>query len=110
MQIVFGFMEAGRAMYFYNWVSYAAREGTRYACVRGQSSSHSATAADVRTFVINQAVTYDSTNITISTTWVPDNKPGSLVKVKVDYAYHPLTGLFFPSFTMSSSSSMVISQ
>lgn len=98
-------------MYFYNWVAYAAREGTRYACVRGSSSSHPASAADVRTFVMNQAVTYDSSNVTVSTSWSPNNSAGSSVQVEVDYAYHPLIGFIIPgSLTLKSKSQMVISQ
>ena len=111
VQIVFGIMEASRFMYFYNWIAYAAREGTRYACVRGSSSSHPATAADVRTFVMNQAVTYDSANVTVSTKWNPNNNAGSAVDVEVDYSYHPLIGFIFPkAFTIKAKSEMVISQ
>ena len=111
VHVIFGIVEAGRLMYFYNWVAYAAREGTRYACVRGSSSTHPASAADVRTFVMNQAVTYDPSNVTVSTTWRPNNNAGSAVDVEVDYAYRPLIGFIIPrAITISSKSEMVISQ
>ena len=111
IQMVLAVVEAARVMYFYNWVAYAAREGTRYASVSGSSSNHVSTAASIQTFVLNQAVTYDSTNVTVTTTWIPNNSSGSSVKVTVAYAYHPFIGLIFPAaLTLTSSSEMVISQ
>jgi Flp pilus assembly protein TadG len=111
VHIIFGIVEASRLMYFYNWVAYASREGTRYACVRGSSSSHPASAADVRNFVMQQAITYDSSNVTVSTTWRPNNNAGSAVEVEVDYAYRPLIGFIISkAFTIRSKSDMVISQ
>lgn len=35
--LVFGIIDFSRAMYAYHWVSYAAREGSRWASVRGSS-------------------------------------------------------------------------
>ena len=111
VQIVFGTIEAARFMYFYNWVSYAAREGTRWASVRGTTSGHQAAASDVQTFVKNQAVTYDPANVTVLTTWSPDEKPGSTVTVEVEYAYRPLIGFIFQnSLTLNAQSKSVISQ
>jgi Flp pilus assembly protein TadG len=111
VQMIFGIMEAARFMYFYNWVSYAAREGTRYACVRGSSSTQPASASDIQTFIMNQAVTYDPSNVTVATTWLPNNSRGSTVAVKVSYAYHPLIGIIFPAaMSLSATSKMVISQ
>jgi Flp pilus assembly protein TadG len=57
--MTFGILDFSRAMYAYHWVSYAAREGTRWASVRGADCPTSnplpggcpATAAQVQTFV-----------------------------------------------------------
>jgi Flp pilus assembly protein TadG len=78
--IVFGILGMGQAMYAYHFVSHAAREGARYAAVRGftctsdnscaASNSASgvagpATGADVQTYVRNMAPTgIDSTKVT----------------------------------------------
>ena len=35
--LMFGIIDFSRALYAYHWVSYAAREGTRWASVRGTS-------------------------------------------------------------------------
>ena len=60
---------------------------------------------------MNQAVTYDPSNVTVSTTWRPNNNAGSAVDVEVDYAYRPLIGFIIPrAITISSKSEMVISQ
>src|SRR5437660_8183268 len=47
MVIIFGIMDWGRMMLANNFVSYAAREGARYAIVHGSSSPHPAQASDV---------------------------------------------------------------
>jgi hypothetical protein len=57
--LMFGIIDFSRALYAYHWVSYAAREGTRWASVRGAScptlnplpGGCPATAAQIRTFV-----------------------------------------------------------
>jgi hypothetical protein len=38
LTVLFGIIDMGRALYAYDWVSDAARRGTRYAMVRGTSS------------------------------------------------------------------------
>ncbi len=49
--LAFGIMDAGRLIYAYNAVSLSAREGVRWAAVRGGASGHAASQAgdgDVR--------------------------------------------------------------
>jgi Flp pilus assembly protein TadG len=38
LTVLFGIIDMGRALYAYDWVSDAARRGTRYAMVRGTGS------------------------------------------------------------------------
>src|SRR5690242_12145037 len=87
MVIIFGIMDWGRIMLANNFVSYAAREGARYAIVHGSSSPHPAAASDVTTVVKNQAVALDPSKITVTTTWSPNNSPGSSATVKVAYSF-----------------------
>lgn len=134
--MIFGVFEFAIAFYTYHYVSYAAREGTRYAIVRGSLSCTdsatmpgcNATADQISTYVkgfgypgINPAST------TVNTTWLsptaganptwsactvaPCNAPGNLVQVQVNYAF-PLGIPFWGSSTIniSSTSQMVISQ
>lgn len=130
--IVFGIYEASLAVYSYAYVSDAARQGTRYAIVRGSactgfaecsSTPAGATAAQVQAYV--KRLEYpgiNSNNLTVTSTWPttgsactpiasPCNNPGNLVKVVVNYQF-PLSIPFVPLATidMSSTSEMVISQ
>jgi len=109
--IVFGVMDFGRLVFAFNFVAYGAREGTRYASVRGSGSGRAVQASDVRSYVARQAVALDSSRLTVNTTWSPDNSPGSTVRVDVSYTYRPMLGILLPgSVNIGSRSQMVISQ
>ncbi|MCL5006495.1 MAG: pilus assembly protein [Acidobacteria bacterium] len=109
---VFGVMDFGRALYNYHFVSHAAREATRYAIVHGAGSPDPATAGDITQFVRN--ITPSSINpnaITVSTTWIPNNSPGSDVRVQVQDDFHFIMPLLLRSqMTFNGASQMVISQ
>ena len=125
-----GVMQMSLALYTYHFISDAAREGTRYAIVRGSSCSTNANFAsacpaantDVQTYVrglgfpgINPSLllvntTWPTTGTTCTPSLTPCNNPGNLVKVVVTYQY-PLSIPFLPARTlnMTSTSQMVIS-
>jgi len=106
----FGVVDFGRGIWIYNTLAQAAREGTRYAIVRGGMNPNPATTSDIQTVVKNQATGIDPTKLTVTTSWLPDNKPGSTVKVKVQYNFSPVTQLFGVStIALSSTSQMTIS-
>jgi len=109
---VFGVMDFGRALYTYHFVSNAACEATRYAIVRGSASTSPATANDVTNYV--KAITplgVDPKDLTISTTWSPNDAPGSTVRVQVSDNLKFMTPLFLQyQMTLSGASQMVISQ
>jgi Flp pilus assembly protein TadG len=130
--IVFGIFETSSALYSYTYISDAAREGVRYAIVRGSactgfseclSTPVGATSAQVQAYV--KSLGYPgitSNNLTVTTTWPttgsactpiasPCNNPGNLAKVVVAYKY-PLSIPFVPwtTISMSSTSEMIISQ
>jgi Flp pilus assembly protein TadG len=130
--IVVGICETSSALYSYVYISDAAREGTRYAIVRGSactgfpecsSTPIGATSAQVQTYVKGLGYPGISpNNLTVTTTWPtigtvctpissPCNNPGNLVKVVVAYRF-PLSIPLVPagSINMSSTSEMVISQ
>ena len=109
--MIFGIIEFGVVIRAYNFVSYAAREGTRYASVRGAESGVPASATQVSDFVKRQAVGLVASNMTVATTWVPDNKRGSSVRVQVSYSMPGVTGLILPrGVRMRSTSQTVIYQ
>lgn len=127
LTLIFGVFEICLALYTYHFISDAAREGSRFAIVRGsacQSPGYecNATSAQIQTYV--QSLGFPGINpsaMTVTTTWAPYanstcitvtcNDPGNQVKVTVNYQF-PLSIPFIPSSTwsMSSTSSMVISQ
>jgi Flp pilus assembly protein TadG len=109
MTVIFGTMEFGRMIWAYNLVSHAAREATRYAMVHGRNSTHPATGDDIRSVVTSQAVGLAPASLNVNTSWIPDNKPGSAVKVAVTYTFTAMTGLV-GSGTFGSTSQVIISQ
>lgn len=104
-----------RAVYAYHFVSSQARETARYAIVRGASCTGlpdcDATAAQVKAFAKNVPLGIDASKVTATPTWTPDNHPGSVVSVEVDYTFSFLFPFVSKStLTMKSTSQMVISQ
>jgi Flp pilus assembly protein TadG len=135
MTLLLGIMDFSRLLYTYHHVSNAAREGTRWAVLRGASWTATcsspwatsfgckATASDVQSYV--RSITplgINSNSLTVTTTWPgtrptgvscgsTTNNPGCVVQVKLTYAYNFL----FPfisrtTWNLSSTSQMVILQ
>jgi Flp pilus assembly protein TadG len=135
LTFLFGIMETGLAVYSYHFISEAAREGTRFAIVRGSSAGPACTApgpptcaarpVDVQNYVLNLGFPgINPANMTVTPVWSaytsgstcpaspsPCNSPGNLITVTVQYNF-PLTVPFVPAHTYSltSSSAMIISQ
>jgi Flp pilus assembly protein TadG len=129
LTVVFGVIEIGLALYAYNVVSEAAREGTRFAIVRGSACTSFASACPASKSDIQDYVQYlgypgiDPSRMTVNTTWSVTNagttcspspscnNPGNQVQVQVTYKL-PLVLPFLSSQTLSVSNTaqMVISQ
>jgi Flp pilus assembly protein TadG len=121
LAVMFGIMDFGRALYTYGFVANAAREGARWAIVRGSECTQldhcSASSADLQTYVqslsegamkassIGATLTFPSASCTS-----PDNAPGCVAKVTVTYPF-TFIAPFVSNVTMpmSSTSEMVIS-
>ncbi len=123
--LLFGIIDFGRTMYTYAFVAQLARQGARWAIVRGSQCTlldHcNATKDDIQTYV--RGLSYgatDANSITVTATWpttncppnyTATNQPGCLVSVNVQYPFRfiaPFLGL--ATLNMSSTSQMVISQ
>ncbi len=115
---LFGIISLSLALYSYNFIAEAARDATRYAIVRGSSclglSDCGIAQSGLNTYV--QGLNYpgiDSTQLSATASWSPDNNPGSTVSVTVTYNF-PMSIPFWVHsgsiIRMSSTSSMVISQ
>ena len=119
--IVFGTIDVGQAVWNYNTLAQATREGTRYAIVHGAASTDPSgpgsayyTAPDTDTKVTEAVEEFasglDSSRLTILAEW-PDGTTdgGSTIQVTSQYQYEPIFGfLSMLSFTMTSSSTMEI--
>jgi Flp pilus assembly protein TadG len=119
--LFFGVVDMGRALYAYSFVSYVAREATRWASVRSLANING---GDVTTFVKGQAPTgIDPANLSAATLWkAPPNgspacatvqeKPGCVVQVTVTYNFSFAVPLIPGSgrIPMSSESQMIITQ
>ena len=134
LTILLGILEICLAIYSYHFISEAAREGTRYAIVRGSTSASNcpsnpvsacpAAESDIENYVSNlgfPGVGLTASDVSVAWSAYPAgatctpsatcNNPGNMVQVTVTY---PMTvSLPFVSIktlTMSSTSKMVISQ
>ena len=111
--LVFGMIDVGRAVWNYNTLALATREGTRYAIVHGADSTtptgpvdDSAVVTEVQKFTAG----LNLSQLTVQATW-PDgsNVSGDSVTVTSQYAYEPIFNfLGVISFNMTSSSTMEI--
>lgn len=128
--MLFGIIECSLALYVYNYVSDAARQGSRYAMVRGTNCNRLAdcavSQAQVQTYLrgfqypglnvnnLTATVTWFSASATTPTTWTACGTPcraaGNAVQVQVRYTY-PLSIPWWKSATVNigSISQMVIS-
>jgi Flp pilus assembly protein TadG len=132
--ILFGIIQASLAVYSYHYIAEAAREGARYAVVRGSActgfgSACPASATDIQNYVKNlgfPGIDNRAAAMTVTVTCGPggsnpappagacsagNNDPGDIVKVAITYHF-PLAVPFLPAnnITMNSASQMTISQ
>ncbi|HEY2105137.1 MAG TPA: TadE family protein [Candidatus Binataceae bacterium] len=109
LTLIFGIIQASLALYAYSFVSYAARSAARYAMVRGSHSSAPATTSSVQTYVQGLAIAINTSSLTVTTSWNPNNNPGSTVSVSVSYVFAPLAPLVWSSsLTMASTAQALI--
>ena len=107
--IVFGTVEFSRMIWQHNIVANAAKEGARWAAVRGATSDTPATVDSVRTYV--QSRSYGMT-VTVTTTWNPATMAvGSIVTVDVQGSFQPIIPILPQNLiALRSTSQMVISR
>ncbi|MBA3341778.1 MAG: pilus assembly protein [Gemmatimonadaceae bacterium] len=102
--LVFGVIEFGRAVFAKTTLTAAAREGVRYAIVRGSESGSVADSAMVANYVKGRT---PLSPIVVKPSWTPNKNPGSVAQVQVTYTYLPIVPLI-PSKVLTSTSQQVI--
>ena len=107
--LIFGIVSFAMTVYTYSFLSNAARDAGRYAIVHGSKSTSPATSDVIQTFVRSEAQGLKASAISVSTSWSPNNNPGSTVNVQVSYSYQPFYPFNSVTLPLSSSAQMVIS-
>jgi Flp pilus assembly protein TadG len=108
-----GLVVGALGVFRYQEVSSLAREGARFASVRGASyqlytGKTAATPKDVYDNVIKPgAIALDPARLDYAVTWSPDNRQGSHVTVEVSYNWVPEA--FFGGVDLTSKATMPIS-
>jgi Flp pilus assembly protein TadG len=108
--VTFGTIEFGWAVYNYNALAMAVRDGARWASVRGTTSGHPATDADIQNRVVSESlIPLSTSNVTVSPA-ASSRKPGASVTVAIAWTYAGLVPNLMPFTTiaMHSQTSMVI--
>jgi Flp pilus assembly protein TadG len=110
LMLTLGTMEFAWGVYAYNFCAYAAQDAARYASVNGSLSTSPATQASISSFVQNEAVGLNTSNLTTTASWANNsNVAGSTVTVTVNYVIVPLVGLALKqNLTVSSTADYVI--
>ncbi len=118
--LLFGIIEAGRFIFYYETLSNATREGARYAIVNGANTlgcpsgppAPGSTPCDVSGAKVVARVKQSAlavSNPTVTPTWDPNNGRGSTVQVVASYTYQSLIPLVpLPPINVSAESSLVI--
>ena len=108
LPLMFGIIEFGRMLWSKNTVTAAAREGVRFAAVRGAGQTDFTTfdSAAVATYVEGRT---KLSPITVSTSWTGTKQPRDDVTVTVRYNYQPIVKLpIFANKTLTGVSTQII--
>jgi TadE-like protein len=119
--LLFGIIEAGRFIFYYETLNNATREGARYAIVNGANTlgcptgppAFGSTPCDIAgndvIARVRAAALGIGNAVTVIPTWNTDNGRGSTVNVKATATYKTLVPLVpLPTITISAESSLVI--
>ena len=85
-----GIIDVGRMMWTASTLDHAAREGARFATVRGAQSVQPTNQSEVEAFVASRAIGIDPDNLSVQVNWSPDANRGSTVTITVGYQYDSL--------------------
>ncbi len=122
VMLLFGVVGFGRVIWAHAWVSHAAREGSRYASVRGKVCGNStqasamncpASATSITQYLKDSAPWFAGefgTNITVNVAYADSEmNQGTAVTVTVSYNVKRLVP-FVPDINVASTSKMIIAQ
>jgi len=111
--LLLGLVIGGLGVFRYQEVASLAREGARYASVRGDkyqqlTGKPAVTPAEVyQNAILPKAATLDPARLTYQVAWNPDNRQGGTVTVVVTYQWVPEA--YLGGISLSSTSAMTVS-
>ena len=108
--LMYGIIELSHYGYISIAVEDAARDGARYAMVRGGTSPQPAQTSDVVTFVQGRMALVKGSNATVTVNFSPDDQPGSVAQVTVSYPYQPFMFGALTAMNVASTSQMTFAQ
>ena len=107
--IVLGMIEFGRGVWTFTTIAHAAKQGARFAMIRG--GANPTTAERVRDVVRNAVIGLDRAQVQVTTVWPTGVRRGNEVQVQVSYPFGLVTGsLLLPQSTIqiNASSRMIL--
>lgn len=108
--LMYGIIELSHYGYVSIAVEDAARDGSRYAMVRGATSPQPAATSDVVSFVKGRMALVQGSRATVTVNFSPDDQPGSVAQVTVSYPYQPFIFGPLTATNVTSTSKMTFSQ
>jgi Flp pilus assembly protein TadG len=111
--LLIGLIVGSLGVFRYQEIARLAREGARFASVRGNTYAQftgkpTATQDDVyQKAVLPNVVVLDTSKLAVNVTWNPDKTVGSTVTVRVTYTWVP-EAVFGGPYTLSSSATVPI--
>ena len=90
VMMLVGLLELGRGVWTFTTIEHAARQGARFAAVRGQLNPTTNDA--VRNAVRTAAVGLKANDVSVTTTWPNGVDRGNPVVVQVSYPFRLVTG------------------
>ena len=110
MILTVGLVDIGRMMWYRSTLEHVAREGTRWAAVRGAGAPLETTKPAVVAYVTARTIGIHENDINVAATWV-DNCSGCEVTVRVTMGFRFfIAGFFsFGDFTLAGQSTMIFS-
>ena len=85
--LVAGTVQICFVLFGYCNATYACRQASRFAAVHGTGSTYQCTSADLQTIANQYLWGAPAGHVAVTSSWSPDNNPGSTVTVKISMTY-----------------------
>lgn len=108
LALLLGLIYFALALYADNTIGHAAREGARFAAVRGAVSATPATPGDIEAEVARHLAALDPARLAVAVAFAPNNAPGATITVTARYALPGSALLGLDGLTVERQARMVV--